>query len=135
MKQGRMNETLSKYTNKPSESGTSTLNLLIGIWLILSPFVLAAFAHLQNARSNNVIVGILVAVIGLVGAARMAHSGWSWFNVLLGIWLIASPFVLGFSGVAVAMWHNIIAGVVVTLLALTRSAVPHMHSHPATTMP
>jgi len=35
----------------------------------------------------------------------------------LGIWLIIAPFVLSYSGVAAAMWNDIIVGIIVAVLA------------------
>nr|WP_281166742.1 SPW repeat protein [Thermus igniterrae] len=42
-----------------------------------------------------------------------------WLNVLLGVWLILSPWLLGFSGVGNAMWNALIVGVLVGALALS----------------
>lgn len=44
-------------------------------------------------------------------AARLAAAG----NLLLGGWLIATPFVFAASGVA--RWNNVLVGIVVVLLA------------------
>jgi len=41
-----------------------------------------------------------------------------WFNVVLGIWLIVSPFALRFSRDTSALWNNICFGVAVFALAL-----------------
>ena len=114
-----MNETRPKALEKPQASGTgvSVINTLIGIWLIISTFALVSFSNLLNARWNNVIVGILVGLFGIVRASGDSRTCWSWSNVVLGIWLIISPFVLGFSTVVTAMWHNVIVGIVVALLA------------------
>ena len=111
-----------------TDTTASGINLLIGIWLIISPFVLMAFNHLQNATWNNVIVGILVAIFGLVRLSPRTPVSWSWFNVILGIWMIISPFALGFSTLMVPVWHNVIAGIVVGLLALSR-AFMHTPAH------
>lgn len=48
---------------------------------------------------------------------RQSWNWGDWFNLALGIWLIISPFALGFVNTA-AMWSNIAVGVVVILLAL-----------------
>ncbi len=89
--------------------GINGLNIILGIWLIISPFILG-FAGNSPAQWNNIVVGILVALVAL--------SGLSWINALLGIWLIISPFALGFSMNSAALWNNVIIGVLVGLLAL-----------------
>jgi hypothetical protein len=37
--------------------------------------------------------------------------------LVLGIWAVIAPWVLGFSAVAAAMWVHVIAGIVVAALA------------------
>lgn len=39
-----------------------------------------------------------------------------WVNIILGIWLILSPWILGFSGNGGATWNNIIIGLVVAVV-------------------
>lgn len=100
------------------------VNALIGIWLIISPFVVATFNHLQNATANNVIVGILIALCALLRISS-GKAAWSLCNVILGIWMLISSFVLGFSSSTVAMWHNVIAGVVAAVLAWSTALFTH----------
>jgi hypothetical protein len=47
----------------------------------------------------------------------MHQPGWSWLNVILGIWLVISPFVLFVSGAA--MWNNVILGIIIAASALS----------------
>ena len=42
----------------------------------------------------------------------------AWISVLAGIWLILSPFVLGFSNLTSGLWNNIVVGAVVIILGL-----------------
>jgi hypothetical protein len=116
-----MNEISSKYSKNPlaSKTGVSAINVMLGIWLIISTIAIAGFN--QAGRSNNVIIGIVVAILGLVQASDAKHTLWSWFNVALGVWLIISPFALGFSPESVALLHNIIVGILVGILAWSRS--------------
>ncbi len=41
--------------------------------------------------------------------------------VLVGLWLIVSPFLLGYAGNAVALWDSIIIGIVIGAIALVRA--------------
>src|SRR5436305_8993631 len=129
-----MNEVSSNYpkSTRQADTGISIINLLIGIWLIISPFVVMAFSQLMNMRANNVIIGILVGLVALFRTSNSARAQWSWANVVLGVWLIISPFALGVSSNVTVLWHNVIAGIVVALLAWSRAfttrptvAVPH----------
>jgi membrane protein YdbS with pleckstrin-like domain len=39
-------------------------------------------------------------------------------SLLLGVWILASPFVLGYWRVTSALWSQIVTGVLVALVAL-----------------
>ncbi len=100
-------------------AGASSLNILLGIWLIIAPFVLN-YARLEAAQTNDIIIGIIVAVIAAIRTfGAFTQPGWSWVNVILGVWLIIAPFVLGYSGAARPLWNDIILGVVIAILAWT----------------
>lgn len=118
-----MNETSSTSSRNPlaSNAGVSGINVMLGIWLMISTYAIMGFHNFPAARTNNLIVGILVATFGFIRASDPQHPWWGWFNVVLGVWLIISPFVLGFSSDRVALCHNIIVGVMVAILAWTRS--------------
>jgi hypothetical protein len=52
---------------------------------------------------------------------RHPSLGANWLNVVLGIWVIISPFVLGFANLRAVMWNDVAVGIAVALLALSRS--------------
>jgi len=92
-------------------------NLVLGVWLILSPWLLG-FSGIPSAMWNAVIVGVVVGLMALMHL----RGGPLWeegVNVLLGVWLILSPWILGFSGEANALWNALIVGVLVGALALS----------------
>ena len=41
----------------------------------------------------------------------------SWLVAVAGLWEVLAPFILGYSAVTVAMWNDIIVGVVMIVLA------------------
>ena len=95
----------------------SGLDVLAGIWLLISPFVLS-FQHVTSACTNNVILGIVIGVLALYRFFNPgANAGVSWLNVILGIWVLLSAWILGFSMVHTAMANNVVMGIVVILLA------------------
>src|SRR5579859_3033576 len=49
---------------------------------------------------------------------RRTPSTADWAIVLFGLWVVGSPFVLGFSGNVEALWNNIAVGAAIILLAL-----------------
>lgn len=99
--------------------GASSLVVLAGLWLAVSPWLLG-YGDQAGSAVNSVLVGLLVAVLAAVRVARPRSSPLlSWANVLLGAWLIAAPFVLvadGLGGTAV-YWNQAVVGVVVVVLA------------------
>lgn len=98
-----------------TRGGANWVNVLFGIWVIISPFMVQ-FSQLPAAVWNNVITGIVIALLALIRTSMPRQPGWSWANVILGIWMIISPFILGVMTTAV-LWNNIILGVVIALVA------------------
>jgi hypothetical protein len=108
-------QSISAGVSQPTAGGANWVNVLLGIWVIISPFLIQ-FSQLPAAMWNNVIVGILIALLALIRTSITRQSGWSWANVILGIWMIISPFVLGVMTRAV-LWNNIIIGIIIALVA------------------
>lgn len=92
------------------------VNAVIGAWLVLSPWALSFQAE-QVAMFNAVVVGALLVAVAL-GATLVPRAWEEWTEGALGIWLIASPWVLGFVGVRAAMANALAVGAAVGLLAL-----------------
>ncbi len=112
--------------------GASGLNILLGIWLIIAPFVLG-YARLEAAQTNDIIVGILVAIIATIRSfGAFTQPGWSWMNVFLGIWLIIAPFVLGYSNVSTPLWNDIILGILIAVMAWTSATSARRRLPPTT---
>ena len=95
----------------------SGLDVLAGIWLLISPFVLT-FSTLHSAMVNNVIFGIIIGLLALFRFFNPSNGVVvSWINVILGIWVLISPWVLGFGMNRVPATNNVIMGIIVIILA------------------
>jgi len=92
------------------------VNAVLGIWVIISPWALA-FDGSSMAMSNAVIVGALLVATSL-GAVFVPRAWEEWTEAGLGVWLVVSPWVLGFSGNRNAMLSTVISGAIVAVLAL-----------------
>ncbi len=91
-------------------------NVLLGIALFISPWALSYVAE-TNAALNAHIVGAVITLLAL--AALFAFRVWEeWINAVLGAWLIVAPWVLSFSGHAVATRTSIAIGIAAIVLAL-----------------
>ncbi len=91
----------------------TVINLLAGIWMIIAPFAVGAAT---GARWNDVIFGILILACAIGRMANPSAQGLSWANFIFGIWLIISPFILGFVGSGLR-WNNIVTGIIVLIFA------------------
>ncbi len=112
-------------------------NVLFGILLFISPWVyglqnnlmLASYAH---AAWNAWIVGIAIFLVALWALDAPRSSIPEWINVLLGIWLFISPWVLGFSTLTAAAWTAWILGILVVIAAAWAIVeVQRLHNVPA----
>ena len=61
-------------------------------------------------------MGVAVAVFAL--AAMFVFQVWEeWVNVGLGVWLLVSPWILGFSSAYALMWNAVILGALIAVIA------------------
>ncbi len=100
------------------------LNLVLGAWVFISPWVMqppagAAGESLSALATWNLwIVGGAIVVFAL--AAQFAFRMWEeWVNVVLGLWLVASPWVFGFTFFTSLTWATILAGLLIASAAVS----------------
>jgi hypothetical protein len=107
----------TNYNTTDASRPGSVLNILAGIWLIISPGVLG-FAGLAAPTWNAVILGIAVLVLAAIRLGTRGTQALSWINCILGAWLVISPFVLQFADFRTPLGNTIILGVLVFLFGL-----------------
>ncbi|MCC6472659.1 MAG: SPW repeat protein [Burkholderiales bacterium] len=90
-------------------------NFLLGLWLFASPWVLG-YADLGQVTVNALIFGFLLVVFSLL-PLKLPAVWEEWIDLLCGLWLIAAPFVLGFTGQFSAAVNSLLVGTLVALLA------------------
>jgi len=77
-----------------SESILDLYNLLLAVVLFASPWF---FAHASRTAGLDLWLSS-AAIIILSLAAMIAYSTWEeWINLALGLWLVVSPYLLGFA--------------------------------------
>jgi uncharacterized membrane protein HdeD (DUF308 family) len=111
---------MDRYGTVAPESArvASILNVLAGIWLIIVPFIVG-FSSLTAPMVNSIVLGAVVLILAAIRASNPLQApGLSWINLLLGIWLIISPWVVGFAAAAAATHNTVIFGIVVGVLAI-----------------
>jgi hypothetical protein len=89
------------------------IGAILGFWLLASPNVLE---YGERAASQNAfLIGVLLVVIAFVEIT--VFRPWEeWINVILGAWLLVSPWVLGAS--LPATTNLVVVGALVLGLAL-----------------
>ncbi len=114
-------------------------NVLLGIWLIASPWIIG-FTEVQYTLWNAYILGAIIAVAA--ASALVAFHEWEeWVSMLFGAWLIVSPWGLEFATLSYAAetlaafgatWNFIVVGFLVVGLAGWRTWQEHQHGQAAT---
>ncbi len=100
------------------------INILAGIWLFVSAFVLP---HERAMFTNTWVVGIVVMILAIIAMGRPVAR---YLNTLIAIWLFISAFALAHVSVA-PVWNNAIVAVIVFVISL----IPQATTAPATTQP
>jgi len=97
---------------------TSTINLLAGIWLFVSPWVYGAYANPD--AWNSWIIG---AAIAILAAIRLGNPGglriFSWVNMALGVYVFFSPWIYAYVGNTGRFVNSLCVGVLVFVMAIS----------------
>jgi hypothetical protein len=113
------------------ESVLDLYNLLLAVSLFASPWLLALANH--TAATDLRASGVAIAILSMV--ALVAFANWEeWANLLLGVWLIVSPWVLGFTHTRAMHW-SIGIGATVAYLALLELWLVYDAAHQEPTPP
>lgn len=88
--------------------------LVVGFFLFLSPWL---FSYTRSIGKFDAWAGGITVILVSLAALR-AFSEWEeWLNLVLGLWLIAAPWILGFTHTT-GMHISIIVGGIVAYLAV-----------------
>ena len=90
-------------------------NLALAILLFISPWVLGFSA--EQAPSVNAWVSAIVIGALALGAIGKFYQWEEWVNLLAGLWVVVSPWILGFAVVTAAMWVHVVLGLLVAAAA------------------
>ena len=115
---------------KTASSGTAVviegLVVLAGVYAAISPWIVHFSGAEANLTTNNLIVGLVVAVIGM-GMALVPDRMFrlTWALVPLGVWLIISPWVATAAHTAGSgiIWSNVVTGAVICLTGLAAAGL------------
>jgi hypothetical protein len=93
------------------------ITLALGVWLFASPWVLG-YAGQPAPAWNSWVLGVIVAIVAAVALIQFAE--WEeWVNVILGAWVLVSPWIMGFAQNGPApLWNHVVVGLLVGGLSL-----------------
>jgi len=106
------------------------VNLVCAVLLFISPWILAFSGDVMATRAAW-ISGVVVAIFAV--AALVQFAEWEeWVSLLLGVWMIVAPWVVGFPTVGLAVAAFVVLGIVVALASaaeIWQLRHPHVMAH------
>ena len=96
--------------------GAELINILLGIWVAISPFVLG-FSRNTAVMLGNIAVGIALVLVSLAGA--FVDEAFEGLVMPLGTWLFISAFVFGFWTLALPVNNVAMAFIVIAAGAIS----------------
>jgi hypothetical protein len=93
------------------------VNVIFGVWLIASPWLLTVAGEDEPGAWSSWIVGAGIVSLALFAMYKPAVWG-DTIGIMLGAWLLASPWLLGLAAASAAAMNAVIMGVLVICYAL-----------------
>jgi SPW repeat len=120
------------WQNRIKNSSADVINLMLGVSLISAPWIFG-FTNIEVATRNAWIVGAMIGVTALLTLVSYADWG-EWGNLLLGLWVAASPWALSVDLVIseTAVRAQAAAGLVIAVLAAAKLWTMHHALHDRT---
>ncbi len=103
---------------------TLIVSTLLGAWLMIEPAMLGTLG--KTAESNQ-IAGALIITVSVIVMAEIIRAG-RFINVLLGIWVIAAPWLFAGAGTSTRL-NNVVVGVLLILLSIPRGTVKERYGN------
>lgn len=94
------------------------INTIIGVWLMAAPSYLA---YVSSGENNCHIVGPVIATFAIV-AYWEATRGVRKFNYLPGLWLLLSPWILGYES-ALPIINDMFCGMLVLVFSSVKGKI------------
>ena len=109
-----------------SESALDLYNVILAVLLFASPWMFS----LTNGTARMDFWICSAAVVAISLGAIFVYANWEeWANLLFGLWLVASPWILGFSQTR-AMHFAVGIGAMMAFLALLELWLMYEEAHP-----
>jgi SPW repeat-containing protein len=108
---------------KRNQAIGDVLNLILAVWLFLSPWIVG-FAGLMPAAWTAWLSAIAIAIFAI--AALSAFAEWEeWINLILGVWVLISPWIVRVSAERNPTVVLFLTGLVVAIIAAVELWMQH----------
>jgi uncharacterized membrane protein len=94
------------------------VSVAVGLWLMFAPSTLGSTG---TAAHSDHLVGALIVTVVMIALADVGRAV-RFVNVLFGVWVIASPWLLG-GATTGSKWNAVIVGAFVILLSFPRGKI------------
>jgi hypothetical protein len=98
------------------------LNLILGLWLMISPFALISLNHtILKTLSEDLLLGFGIAIFSLCRLFSRKEGeivSTDWLVTALGFLTLVNPFLYSYFKIKIAAWNNLGVGALVLLLAI-----------------
>ena len=91
--------------------------LALGAWLVVSPIALAFWSEIGFRSLDFYLIGAAIAALAYYELRRRSMWG-EWLLLVLGTWMVGSPWLLGFAFERRAADDSVAAGVLIALLSV-----------------
>jgi hypothetical protein len=101
----------------------SSVNVLLGLWLIVFPWIVGAPG--PNVATSGIAAGVLTLLFAVLRFARKHSTGMSWANVLIGAWTMMTPWAFGENSADIRTFNYVVVGLLIVAMeaySLTSSA-------------
>jgi hypothetical protein len=82
------------------------------------PILYYGMSHELSGANSMCVGGILLLSATLRLWYPLSTVGFSWFNMLLGLWIIISPWIFGYSYVTAPTVHSVCMGIVIVGMSI-----------------
>ena len=89
--------------------------IALGFWLLVSPWNLGFSEH--SAATMNALVMGSILVLEEMLELNVHEAAEEWIDIVAGIWLLVSPFALGFASSAMPTVNTMAVGALTVLFA------------------
>jgi len=118
---------MQTFLRSPEKHVQDWVTLVSGVLLCISPWALG-FADVTAPARTAWVSAFVVGVFAI--SALVQFKEWEeWVAMVLGLWLIAAPWIVGFTATSAALTAFVVLGIVVALASLSEIWGTH---HPTT---